>query len=703
MANIFKQQQNAGQMPKRNNFDLSHQNHLTMKFGYLYPVLCQEVVPGDSFSIEAAFGLKFMPMVFPVQSRMRAHMSYFYVRAKNLQKSFPNMISGLDNTIVPPYISRPKSDFQTSSIYDYLGVPTTIVGSHDGYVKYPIFGLLPHSDTFGLKVYSFDGSHLSPVRPVSSGVIQMFAPKNSYNTSGVISFSFNQLTIPFSPVLLTYLSASSVCVYAVKDDSELGYSYKTGVANSVSVDVGRRTLTMRIPVADLPSLYYSESGLHLGLLMPAAALNSPNLPYTDYTDNLVSEVFFGFGEYSSTSLDTYNSKIRLSALPFRAYEQIYNAYFRNWPNQPFTDENGKVLYNQYCTTTDDGADTTPYHLFRRNYELDFLTSALPSPQQGVAPLVGISALGDVTIEDENGITTGKADLDDHGIITKIVLTSPAASIEHARTAMNIADFGMSINDFRNVNALQRWLEQNLRSGYKYIDFIKGHFGKAPKYSELDMPEYIGGFSRDVNVAQITNQADTYGIGSEGNGAPLGAFAGQAAAFGGSERAVTHYCDDYGFIIGILCVTPEPAYQQLLPKYFLKDNALSYYFPEFSQLGLQPITYKEVMPLQSDYDSIADSSKHLTDTFGYQRPNYDLISAVNEVHGDFRGSLRNFLVNRIFSRRPELGSDFLEIKPEEVNDIFAVTDADCDPILGQVIFKIHAKRPIPRVVIPNLGK
>lgn len=134
MPNIFKQSQQVNDHPKRNNFDLSKKINASFKFGTLYPVYCQPVVPGDSFSIDTAFNIKAMPVVFPVQTKMRAHMHYFYVRNKNLWKNWENWLSNLPNAtqdLTPhPYVSRPDSEFTTSSIHDFLGVPTTVVGDY---------------------------------------------------------------------------------------------------------------------------------------------------------------------------------------------------------------------------------------------------------------------------------------------------------------------------------------------------------------------------------------------------------------------------------------------------------------------------------------------------------------------------------------------------------------------------------------------
>lgn len=75
---------------------------------------------------------------------------------------------------------------------------------------------------------------------------------------------------------------------------------------------------------------------------------------------------------------------KLSAMPFRAYEQIYNVYYRNSKNNPLI-INGVTEYNKICRTVDGGADSYVYDVKRHNWELDFLTSAVQSPQQGVAP------------------------------------------------------------------------------------------------------------------------------------------------------------------------------------------------------------------------------------------------------------------------------------------------------------------------------
>lgn len=404
--------------------------------------------------------------------------------------------------------------------------------------------------------------------------------------------------------------------------------------------------------------------------------------------------------YYHSKTNNGSDTIKLNALPFRAYESIYQSFYRNTQNQQFYVD-GKPVYNKYNTCTGDGADTTPYALYRRNWEMDAYTSCMPSPQQGNAPLVAISALGNGTVTDpDTGVqsTFRAVDGPDGNMIVEAV---NAETQEHMQIIMNMASAGISINDFRQVNALQRFLETNMRKGYRYVDFIEGHFGKAPSEAVMNMPEFIGGFAQRVDVNMVTNSTAPSGDPTAKNA--LGAFAGQANAFGGSPHTVSHYFDDFGWLIGIVCIVPQPAYSQLLPKHFSVRQPLDFYFPEFSQIGMQPITYEELCPIQSKLESQYDSNKKLTDVFGYQRPNHDMVWYPDTMHGQFRTTLNYWLINRMFSTRPELGNEFLQINPDETNNIFAVTTEDNDVVVGQIIYKITSKRPVPRIVIPSLGR
>lgn len=325
-------------------------------------------------------------------------------------------------------------------------------------------------------------------------------------------------------------------------------------------------------------------------------------------------------------------KYPINSSVFRCYESIYNSFFRDERNNPLL-INGEPAYDEYLTSTDGGPDNFDYHLHRRNWEQDCFTTALPSPQQGNAPLVGISSLGEVTVSTEDGqVFHAQAEYAEDGdTITNVHYTpvnqdgTPMPN-SVKRQLVSLATSGISINDFRNVNALQRYLETNIRRGLKYKDIMASRWGINISYAELNMPEFIGGVTEYVSPAQV-NQTSQDTVDS-----PLGSFAGQLYCKGQSKHTIRVFCDEPGYIIGLLSVVPSPVYSQILPKMFTKHSQLDFFNPEFGHIGLQPIPMLEVAPLQTPFNE-------LNETFGYQRAWYDYLASFDEVHGQFRTSQR----------------------------------------------------------------
>ncbi|MBR1798296.1 MAG: hypothetical protein IJ761_00140 [Bacteroidales bacterium] len=755
MANVFKDQQDFTPNVQRNNFDLSHTIHGTYKVGYNYPVLRLRGNPGDSFRINLAFALNGMPTVFPIQSGMRAKVQLFKVYHRHLVKDFKDWISGhAPDGFVMPYMKQPAAFYKTGSLADHLGIPTTAVSTRN--YTLPFY---PFSDTqqqiltsyVGQSV-NFDASDLTSqtsdedkmLDTTFSGSISAEVPTGNIASEYRSRYYFvsHPAELPTNNIHLQsfYNSLSFINYDNYNPDNPLVARYNTPLPLSAVGNVMKTNMTFSsnipayfcihhytgqgrwidAPIAVYKRATFSGNSLFLEDGNTLESMINAVISSDSYTVNskLYFSVLIHYGngfdyntpltldltidssqpqDISELSLDVYDPDkggLAISAIPFRAYEAIMNCYYRNDINDPFK-VNGKPVYNRFVTTDDGGADTTPYELQRHDWELDFLTSCTPSPQQGNAPMVGVSALGDVSIEDENGVTTLKADFDGHGHSVRVTQTSPLASITHARTLADLATYGFNINDFRNVNAFQRFLEASIRKGYKYIDFMKSHHGVSPKGVELGMPEFLGGLSRSVNFTPVTQTSASQGDNL------LGSYAGQSSVFGNADGSIEVYCDDYCEIMAILTIVPTPSYSQLLSKDYFTDNPLDYQFPEFNKLGMQPVTYKEVCPVESFVQSQTDSTRKFTDTFGYNRPAYDKISHVDEVHGQFRTTMRNFLVSRVFKGRPQLGAEFLHIDPETVNDIFQVTQPDEDTFAGQIKFDISAKRPIPRIVLPSI--
>ena len=689
MANVFTKQTDVVNKPRRNVFDLSHGNNLTLKFGALTPCYVEEVVPGDSFQIETRMALKLMPMVFPVQTDMRAYVHFFYVRNRNLWKDWQNFIGMLPQGYTEEQMQKYELPYlrfgasvtgngdlfpRTGSLYDYMGLPTTEVGRYGNesdltftqnfsyygftsekksYYQMPQskIGLSAFTSYFNLGIGSMNGLSINSI--LDSSIIGDFnkVPTTDYDkdhnthilwtVSNPVNFGGDEYVTEIvdgvETVALTFKTFSvaepvSTLVtrfifLGVDDDGIIQFSTPCGF--TLPSGQPKQSLTATINVAK--SLLSSVKRIFiLGSYSTANAVQLTQVnTYADYLFNVVQAPLSGvsFVEDLTESASPYyrdgftDKALKISALPFRAYESVYNAFYRDPRNNPYL-LNGSPEYNKWCPSVEGGPDKNNYPLHYRNWEADFLTTALPSPQQGEAPLVGITNSGKLAFVDETG-TTYRADLEFNDDNSGLKGINVQASDEPVGSMTRIVDFatsGISIADLRGVNALQRWLEINARRGYRYKDQIKSHFDVDIRFDELDMPEFLGGCSADIYVNQISQTVNQSDSGQWQD--TLGAYGGQGFTRLEKSRPIRHYFDEHGYIIGIISVVPVPCYSQLLPKHFLKRNPLDFYFPEFSKLGMQPITYSEVCPIQT-YNS-TDGADGMQDTFGYQRAWYEYL-------------------------------------------------------------------------------
>lgn len=123
MSNIF--QFVKGQKVPRAVFDLSRETKLSMRFGELIPVLCEEVVPGDEFNINTETMIRFAPMLAPLMHRVDAYIHYFYVRSNLVMPTFEQLITGTEALTIPTLESA--TPVVEGDLLDYFGIPPGII------------------------------------------------------------------------------------------------------------------------------------------------------------------------------------------------------------------------------------------------------------------------------------------------------------------------------------------------------------------------------------------------------------------------------------------------------------------------------------------------------------------------------------------------------------------------------------------------
>ena len=748
MPNIFRKKDAYIDRVNRSTFDLSFVNNLTMKFGAITPVCLLPASFGDSFQINARFNLQLLPTVFPIQTQLYVRLHFVYVRTRTLWEDWMTFFGG-DETVTPPWIdpfATPHSklftvaeDLQSGSLADYLGIPTTITGTYGKSVfqlpDKPLVQQQVANALTGSKGYNFpyrsitystwndlgdkyrtiNFSNLfeqSPAGLVGQPVPELYSFVFKY--TGVAStstpkFIFRQSDLPSSFLQAISRKEVRLLIYRDASMSAANCTMETLPSpNSSGLIEVSPTFSTPSSVFSVALVVPAQAG-NLGIFTQASNDSSPvavshvvlSSDVLSYFKGITLEGVFSSQQWTkpeAANCPFYTSdvhkalpKIPLSALPFRAYEAYYNAFGRDIRNNPFIVD-GKPEYNRYVPSVKGGRDTYKYTLHYANWEPDAYTTALQSPQAGVAPLVGITSLGEATFRDAAG-TEYHAQLetaDDGDTVTGFQVKSSNAPTDVIHNLIGMATSGISISDFRNVNSLQRFLEIRIRQSPRYKNLVKGLFDVNLDYDELMMPEFLGGISDTIPVYKVTQTTPT-----EGN--PLGSFAGQGSLQSGMRHVIRKYCPEEGYILGVMSVVPAANYSQLLSPHFTRMNLLDWHFPQFNNISYQPMLYKHLCP----YQAYAVSPNSVDNVFGYQRAYWDLISSFDEVHGEFRGSMRNFLINRVFDKAPELSQDFLLVNPDHVNDVFAMTSESGDKILGSIAFDITKKTTIPRNSIPHI--
>jgi len=365
---------------------------------------------------------------------------------------------------------------------------------------------------------------------------------------------------------------------------------------------------------------------------------------------------------------------QLTALPFAAYQCIYNEYYRDQNliapiDYKLQDGDNYISASNFRAKTD---------LRKRAWEHDYFTASLPFAQKGTAvdiPLgefpqnvpVQTTTSGGTTL---TGTTNQVVSEGDGSPLAPNTLFAATEGIELQPT---------TINDLRRAFRLQEWLEKNARGGTRYIESILTHFGVKSSDKRLQRPEYITGVKSPVVISEIVNTT------GETEGLPQGNMAGHGVSVS-SGRSGSYYCEEHGYIIGIMSVMPKTAYQQGIPKTFLKNDTLDYYWPSFANIGEQPVQNQELYAYTANKE----------DTFGYV-PRYSEYKYMpSRVAGDFRTTLDYWHLGRIFEEEPSLTGAFVECEPTK--RVFAIED-QTQSLYCHVLNKIKAIRPMPKYGTP----
>lgn len=340
--------------------------------------------------------------------------------------------------------------------------------------------------------------------------------------------------------------------------------------------------------------------------------------------------------------------IRVSALPLRAYNLIFNNHYRD-----------QDLVTELTVQTASGTDTSTNSIQRVSWPKDYFTTARPFetkgdeitiPILGDAPITGFGA-GNQTY----GSTSGAAyETDGSGTVTyanyKNMLTDLNMRVEedpdnagypNIRANLSAAT-GVSINDLRLAHALQRYQEARAKYGSRMVEYLRS-LGIRSSDARLQNPEYLGGGRQTISISEVLQTAE----GTD----PVGDQKGHGIAAVRSNRYIRFF-EEHGIVMSLLSVIPRPVYSNALRRGLLRQTKEDYWQKELQHIGDQEVLNKELYSEHSDPDGI----------FGFQSRYDEYRTNQSSIAGEFRSTLDHWHLARIFTGDPALNSTFVECTP-----------------------------------------
>lgn len=428
--------------------------------------------------------------------------------------------------------------------------------------------------------------------------------------------------------------------------------------------------------------------------------------------------YLGFPADTRLSSGLQPTNHYFDVLPFRAYQLIWNEFFRDQNLQDEIDI-GKDI-DGYIDANNFSGLTTLLQLRDVGWRKDYFTSALPFAQRGPDVRLPITGDGDISYTDDGLTTLRNYNLTtehgggvvpvssdafvrqmgndtQRGLLQGSTTTADAFNVDNSENLKVDLEDGVrsaTINEVRRAFAVQKVFELAARVGSRPVEQLLGFFGVRSSDARLQRPEYIGGNVSDIYIGEVLQTSE-----SNEDGTPLATPAGVGSA-SSTSRQFTRFFEEHGYVIGLMFVVPMASYFQGLPRKYTKFERFDHYFPQFANLGEQEIKNQELFFDPYDLDASNESE------FGYT-PRYAEYKFINDsVHGDFRTSLDFWHDARKFSSRPALNGDFITVKPKlqggDINRIFAVTETEFEDHLWCHIYNnIEAIRPMPKFGIPSL--
>lgn len=643
--------------PKSSRFDLSRFTRTTMDLGGIYPIDCIETVPNASYDLDLRYILNTFPLSVPPMTSYKIRTHYYYIDMESLWTGADSFYTkGRDDSVIlnkpsikgsfATHVYKDSSDFNRAQDGVYLSSPGSLM-SYLGF-KPRKFGGASYARNFLPCVPAADANSIQDTATLSKFSAMQFLAYQKIYRANYLSPNLMQANKVWFPDDISN-NSWRFDMAASNLDSETGHFVPSNIV--LPAESNRQACFVpKVGTKNAQGQYVDQDNcinlmqLRYGMFDNDRFINAKpwlvrgtetNLP-TDVT-GLSIDLAGKAGESLSGEVDVRcNSFDQENAIGYYATGGVGGFY----PLSRTITPQGHWYVNKFGSLPE-GQDMQDY---MSNVSLS--SGSYDIPSSSIAGLLNASLVGTPTV-------------------------------------------GLTANKLRTLMAVSIKAEIDALTNGSYNSRIKAQFGRSPDHKDFE-PRYIGGTVDYLNFEAITQTS------SGTSDSPLGMQAGLGASQ--SNGHICHFeSKDFGYIMGVMIISPETTYSDGAEHQFFDLNQDSVFWPIYAELGFEPITNKEI--------KVTGNASSDDDLFGYSTRYSWMKTRFNRVTGMFNLPPDSDLLfsaysqTRIFADVPKLSQEFVTMSPYNLRRDF-LKFPSLPAFRVQIASDVSAVLPLPYASTPN---